>query len=120
MLFMKPTYDSHPGLYANCVPSAMPSMVRIRELWNKAVLISCCVMLAPRVSWYCMVRPIGCNLLPMVDTVANRQEVCEVWCVAPNVVSGEYCIGMLTDLSLYGINADDVVLKMVSCPSGGG
>jgi len=56
----------------------------------------------------------------MVDTVANRQEVCAAWCVAPNVVSGEYCIGMLTGLSLYGINADDVVLKMVSCPSGGG
>ena len=56
----------------------------------------------------------------MVDTVANRQEVCEAWCVTPNVVSYEYCIGVLTGLSLYGINADDVVLKVMPCPSGVG
>ena len=61
-----------------------------------------------------------CNLLPMVDTVANRQEVCEAWCVTPNVVSYEHCIGVLTGLSLYGINADDVVLTVMPCPSGGG
>ena len=62
----------------------------------------------------------------MVDTVANRQEVCEAWCVTrPNVVSGEDCIGMLTGLSLYGAaNADDVVLLMLvyvtPCSSDGG
>jgi hypothetical protein len=125
MLFMKPTYDFHPGSYANCVPSATPSIVRIRELWNKAVLISCCVIPTPRVLWYCMLRPIGCNLLPMVDTVANRQEVCEAWCVTPCVASGEDCIGMLTGLSLYGaVDVDDVVLFMLvyvtPCSSDGG
>ena len=127
MLFMKPTYDFHPESYASCVPSVTPSIVRIRELWNKAVLISYCVMPAPRVSWYCMLRPIGCNLLPMVDTVANRQEVCEAWCeTRPNhVMSGEDCIGTLTGLSLYGAaNADDVVLLMLvyvtPCSSDGG
>ena len=56
----------------------------------------------------------------MVDTVANRQEVCAAWCVTPNVMSYEYCIGALTGLSLYGINADDVVLRVMPCPIGGG
>ena len=49
----------------------------------------------------------------MVDTVANRQEVCEAWFVTPNVVSYEYCIGVLTGLPLYGINADDVILGVM-------
>jgi len=65
-----------------------------------------------------MLRPIGCNLLPMVDTVANRQEVCAAWCVTPTVMSYEYCIGALTGFSLYGINVDDVVLRVIPCPSG--
>ena len=57
----------------------------------------------------------------MVDTVANRQEVCEeAWCVTPNVVSYEYCIGVSMGFSLYGINADDMVLTVKPCPSDGG
>ena len=61
----------------------------------------------------------------MVDTVANRQEVCEAWCVTPSVVSGEDCIGMLTGLSLYGAaDVDNVILFVLvyvtPCSSNGG
>ena len=49
-----------------------------------------------------MLRPMGCNLFPMVDTVANRQEVCEV---CKTGISCE-CLAVVTDLLSGTITKD--------------
>ena len=55
-----------------------------------------------------MLRPMGCNLLPMVDTVANRQEVCEACTTS---ISCE-CLAVVTGL-LYGTITEDKVSSII-------